>query len=552
MCWACACSAIETRRSCSCLFNLLPIMPLDGGQVLNVVLFERWPRAQVAFLALSAVAAITGGWLLGSSVLWLLAMLLLIALATEIHKAGAWSRLKAQLRSLPSPIDEAALLPRVLAVLREPPHGRLSFPRRFHIARELLRRSRHQPAALPVAGASLAVYACALVLPLWMLYAGMLLPTVVPQPAPRWDELAAAAPGAEERRKVYLAAGDWYADAEDEELARGYYAKAVEIARGFGALDPRLAETLVHQASAALGIAQARELYLQALAIQEKALGREHPALASTLEHLALTYYRVDDRADLARALELQQRAVRLRQHVSGAPDPGLADSLRQLANLYEADGQLVQAEAELVQAVDVERSYATKQPSRLADALQGLAELHMRHGNYEKAQAPLEQAVATIAQDRATGKYMLPRAESTLGWVRLLRGDLVQAQQWFLLAINHQEKTTCRPERNLGVVPLALDLAYLYVSQGNYDAARLYVERAGRVMAATEKLSLAQHAARLGAGMPGAAPQPPAWPKLRNEAHAQAVRVMLSAKPGAADPESAFASGHGVLSSGR
>jgi Zn-dependent protease len=235
-------------------FNLLPIMPLDGGQVLNVVLFERWPRAQIAFLALSAVAAIGGGWLIGSSVLWLLAVLLLIALATEVRKAGAWSRLKAQ--SLPSPTDEAALLQRVLAVLREPPHGRLSFPRRFHIARDLLRRSRHRQAMLPVAGASLAVYACALMLPLWMLHAGML-------------------------------------------------------------------------------------------------------------------------------------------------------------------------------------------------------------YGNYEKAQAPLEQAVAVIAHDQVTGKYMLPRAESTLGWVRLLRGDSVQARQWFLLAIDHQEKASCRPQRNLGLVPLLLDLAY-------------------------------------------------------------------------------------------
>ena len=37
-------------------FNLLPIQPLDGGQLTNLLLFQRWPRFQVLFFVVSGVA----------------------------------------------------------------------------------------------------------------------------------------------------------------------------------------------------------------------------------------------------------------------------------------------------------------------------------------------------------------------------------------------------------------------------------------------------------------------------------------------------------------
>jgi Zn-dependent protease len=39
------------------LFNLLPLTPLDGGRLIDISVFSRWPRARAAFAFLSAVAA---------------------------------------------------------------------------------------------------------------------------------------------------------------------------------------------------------------------------------------------------------------------------------------------------------------------------------------------------------------------------------------------------------------------------------------------------------------------------------------------------------------
>src|SRR5262249_36093879 len=39
------------------LFNLLPLTPLDGGRLIEISIFSRWPGARVALAFFSAVAA---------------------------------------------------------------------------------------------------------------------------------------------------------------------------------------------------------------------------------------------------------------------------------------------------------------------------------------------------------------------------------------------------------------------------------------------------------------------------------------------------------------
>ena len=59
------------------LFNLLPVMPLDGGQVVNEIILSRSPRAELVFnllgiLALGYFAYSTDSYILGAFVLFLL------------------------------------------------------------------------------------------------------------------------------------------------------------------------------------------------------------------------------------------------------------------------------------------------------------------------------------------------------------------------------------------------------------------------------------------------------------------------------------------------
>ena len=83
--------------------------------------------------------------------------------------------------------------------------------------------------------------------------------------------------------KVAYEQGD-YAEAER------HFAAALKIAEAFGANDPRLGTTLnnlaeLYQDQGRYG--EAEPLYKRALAIREKALGPEHPDVATSLDDLA-------------------------------------------------------------------------------------------------------------------------------------------------------------------------------------------------------------------------------------------------------------------------
>ncbi len=74
------------------LFNLLPFTPLDGGQLLEISVFSRWPRARLGFSALSVLAlAALAAWL-EDPYLWFIVAFLSFALfykwrMTALHRA---------------------------------------------------------------------------------------------------------------------------------------------------------------------------------------------------------------------------------------------------------------------------------------------------------------------------------------------------------------------------------------------------------------------------------------------------------------------------------
>jgi Zn-dependent protease len=65
------------------LLNLLPLSPLDGGRLVELSVFTRWPRARVAFLSMGSAALAVGAFVWRDGVLAVLALLLLIWLPTQ-------------------------------------------------------------------------------------------------------------------------------------------------------------------------------------------------------------------------------------------------------------------------------------------------------------------------------------------------------------------------------------------------------------------------------------------------------------------------------------
>jgi tetratricopeptide (TPR) repeat protein len=98
-------------------------------------------------------------------------------------------------------------------------------------------------------------------------------------------------------------------------VAEREFETAVELAKALGADDPREALSLFHQADAL--VAQNRfddaiPLFERALAIDEKALGPDHPDVAPVLEHYAVPLRRTG-RIAQAEAAEDRGRIIRKR-----------------------------------------------------------------------------------------------------------------------------------------------------------------------------------------------------------------------------------------------
>jgi tetratricopeptide (TPR) repeat protein len=126
----------------------------------------------------------------------------------------------------------------------------------------------------------------------------------------------------------------------------------------------------------------------RALRIREKALGPEHPLVASSLSNLGRLYY---SQGQYANAKPLYKRALTILEKALGPEHPDVASNLHGLAQLYDKQGQYEKAEPLFRRALAVvEKSYGPNHPS-VAISLNNLA-LLLRHTNRLAEAEPLSR----------------------------------------------------------------------------------------------------------------------------------------------------------------
>jgi hypothetical protein len=145
------------------LLNLAPLEPLDGGRLVNLLLFYRRPRCEAAAVCLSAVTvALVGEFVFGSWLLFGLGVLILFSVPGRYATARAACRLLDQWPALP--VDPGALSQTQLRdtfrqVLRAFPTVDLASVVRQ--MRQVHERAAVVPLGLPVKGIFLAIIAAA-------------------------------------------------------------------------------------------------------------------------------------------------------------------------------------------------------------------------------------------------------------------------------------------------------------------------------------------------------------------------------------------------------
>jgi Zn-dependent protease/tetratricopeptide (TPR) repeat protein len=522
--------------------NLLPLMPLDGGQIANLLLFSRYPRLRSLFTLVSAATLAYAGWIWSEPVLWALAVVLLLGVSGQMRIATLLREVQASGSSPAgdgSHEDEAAVLERVFRVLKRTSPAKQAFLHQYQLVRGALEQLRLVPASWSLALGGLALYGALLVAPPWLMLRDMpalgALMTLspdqeqeLPAPPPDWEARLAQATSTAARWEILMEAGDWLTGSERYREAADYYVRAEKLAAGFGPNDPRLARTLVRISALGEGtLAEDRMRLQRALAIQERALGPEHLELAETLEALAMAHdWRNDGFTD---ALVALRRALAIRRQAQGERHPEVADGLTTLAYVYATRGMFEAAEAGQRAAVQIYQEALGPSDTRTRFAEERLANLYLGHAEYEKAIAVLEATLQSLPVDTVgADSYFRSRTQTALGWARTLQGDHASARQLFEAALRDHGEVLGGLANDVSRVPLLLDLVYLHASRKNWNEAQEPFEDFVSLVEGVMQISPEAFATRLERQGDPSADARLDWNLRRGHFQAEGIRLML------------------------
>ncbi len=141
--------------------------------------------------------------------------------------------------------------------------------------------------------------------------------------------------------------------------------------------------------------AEAEPLFKRALAINEKALGPEHPRVATSLNNLA-NLYRAQGKS--AEAELLVKRSLAIWEKILPPDDLSVAPGLNLLGFLYSRQGKYAEAEAILKRSLAIREKTLGPEHPRFASTLSDLASLYYLQGNYAEAE-PLYKRALAIAE---------------------------------------------------------------------------------------------------------------------------------------------------------
>ncbi len=97
-----------------------------------------------------------------------------------------------------------------------------------------------------------------------------------------------------------------------------------------------------------------------ALAVRKKALGPDHPSVATSLNNPALLY---KSQGRYAEAEPLSQRAMAIDEKALGPEHPDFATDLNNLAALYRAQGRYAKANNMEARAKEIRTKHAEENP---------------------------------------------------------------------------------------------------------------------------------------------------------------------------------------------
>ncbi len=146
--------------------NMLPVVPLDGGRVVELALFSRVPILKTVFTIISILVMGLGALVFRDGILTAITLFLAMSLPMQIRQNRLEARLK---KTIGTPADEVSddmLLPVIFGMLKDKAHANLKIAQRFSLAKSLLEHGLRRPPTVGVAIFCLIFYLTAFILPI--------------------------------------------------------------------------------------------------------------------------------------------------------------------------------------------------------------------------------------------------------------------------------------------------------------------------------------------------------------------------------------------------
>jgi tetratricopeptide (TPR) repeat protein len=274
---------------------------------------------------------------------------------------------------------------------------------------------------------------------------------------------------------VFLKTRGVYAEAEP------LYKRALEIwEKALGPEHPEMATGLINLAAlyrAQGRYAEAEPLYKQALEILVKALRPEHFKVATGIAGLAGLYH---EQGRYAEAEPLFKRALEIRKKALPAEHPDVATSVNDLATLYDEQGRYAEAEPLYKLALEIQKKALPAEHPDMATNLNNLAELYHNQGRYAEAKPLYKQALEI--REKALGPEH-PKVATSLNNQAAFycnQGQYAEAKPLFERALGIRIKALGPEHPN--VAQSLNNLAALYYNQGQHAEAEPLYKRALKI----------------------------------------------------------------------
>jgi CHAT domain-containing protein/Tfp pilus assembly protein PilF len=204
-------------------------------------------------------------------------------------------------------------------------------------------------------------------------------------------------------------------------------------------------------------------LFKRSLAIREKALGPDHPDVATSLNNLAQSYSNQRRYSD---AEPLFNRALAILEEAH-ASDHALGALLNNIAIVYQSQGKYVDAERVFKRSLAIWEKALGPDHREVATSLNNLANLYQDRGRYTDAEALHKRSLAIRERTFGVDHPDVAKSLNDLAWLYETQSRYPDAEPLLKRSLAIREKAFGPDHPNVAIT--LNNLAMLYYQQGRY-----------------------------------------------------------------------------------